>query len=164
MLKDLAERTGVTPSLISQVERGLATPSLHTLRALADALEVPVVTFFQEPSNQEGVVMRAADRPRLSLPSSEAVYEILSPRDSDKLLMAEVRLRPGQSTSARPFAHNADEVTVVLKGTVKFEWGDQVFRLRTGDSILIPRGVPHRMTNIGSVEARVIFSMTPPSF
>src|SRR5262252_5355950 len=46
---DLAREVGVTPSLISQIERGLSRPSVSTLFAIAQALNVPVDAFFREP-------------------------------------------------------------------------------------------------------------------
>jgi DNA-binding XRE family transcriptional regulator/quercetin dioxygenase-like cupin family protein len=46
---ELAREVGVTPSLISQIERGLSRPSVSTLFAIAQALDVPVDAFFREP-------------------------------------------------------------------------------------------------------------------
>jgi DNA-binding XRE family transcriptional regulator/quercetin dioxygenase-like cupin family protein len=47
---ELAREIGVTPSLISQIERGLSRPSVSTLFAIAQALDVPVDAFFREPA------------------------------------------------------------------------------------------------------------------
>lgn len=163
-LNNLARECGVTASLVSQVERGLAAPSLNTLRALADGLHVPLVTFFHGPAPHDGVVMRAADRPRLSLPGSDADYEILSPRHSRRLLVGQLTLGPGRDNASRPMSHRADEVAIVVAGTVEVTWGEDVIRLGTGDSILIPEGVPHRMTNVGEEPAQIMFAIAPPSF
>src|SRR5215469_11765891 len=46
---ELAREVGVTPSLISQIERGMSRPSVSTLFAIAQALDVPVDAFFREP-------------------------------------------------------------------------------------------------------------------
>jgi transcriptional regulator with XRE-family HTH domain len=163
-LSELARRSGVTPSLLSQVERGLASPSLHTLREVAAALNVPLATFFREPVTHSDIVLRAADRPRLSLPGDEAEYELLTPRASRRLQLGLVRLAPGKSTAGRGLAHAADEVAFVLAGEVEVEWDDERIRLSAGDSIFIPEGVRHRWVNVGAAEARVAFAMTPPAF
>src|SRR5215468_8155022 len=49
---ELAREVGVTPSLISQIERGMSRPSVSTLFAIAQALDVPVDAFFREPPQQ----------------------------------------------------------------------------------------------------------------
>src|SRR6516165_12790780 len=51
---ELAREVGVTPSLISQIERGLSRPSVSTLFAIAQALDVPVDAFFREPAPPSG--------------------------------------------------------------------------------------------------------------
>src|SRR5215831_8902500 len=51
---ELAREVGVTPSLISQIERGMSRPSVSTLFAIAQALDVPVDAFFREPPQPDG--------------------------------------------------------------------------------------------------------------
>lgn len=52
-LRELAERAEVSPSLLSKVENGKATPSVRSLHSIADALSVPVNYFFPEEENRE---------------------------------------------------------------------------------------------------------------
>src|SRR3954463_16587100 len=75
---DLAGAAQVSRSLISQIERGVATPSIETLPRLASAIGVPVFSLFlDEQSNQN--IVRAADRRVVSYPGSAVTREILSP-------------------------------------------------------------------------------------
>src|SRR5215207_6094326 len=62
-VSELARQVGVSPSLISQIERGQSRPSVSTLFALAEALEVPVDAFFRD--NHAPVVEREASEPPL---------------------------------------------------------------------------------------------------
>src|SRR5215813_12666673 len=55
---ELAREVGVTPSLISQIERGMSRPSVSTLFAIAQALDVPVDAFFREPEQSAAAARR----------------------------------------------------------------------------------------------------------
>src|SRR3954471_25000893 len=68
-LGDLASAAQVSRSLISQIERGIATPSIETLRRLASAIGVPVFSLFLDEQNHHNIV-RAADRRVVHYPGS----------------------------------------------------------------------------------------------
>src|SRR6476620_840269 len=61
-IRRLADRAGVSASLISDVERGKVEPSISTLKRLADALGTTLTYFFSEPAQQSGRVVRATER------------------------------------------------------------------------------------------------------
>lgn len=164
LLKDLAAKCGVTPSLLSQVERGLANPSLNTLRSVAESLDVPLVTFFEEPPSEEEVIVRHGRRRNLTLPGGGAVYEMLSPRASRQLEVGIMVLQPKQTSVDRAMAHKTDEVSVVLEGTVDVEMDGHMVHLLKGDSVLLSQGTRHRWYNPGSEPTRVLFAISPPSF
>lgn len=63
-LKDLSLATGTTSSMLSQIERGLANPSINTLKTIARVLDVPLFTFFMEEEQQERLVVRPEERKR----------------------------------------------------------------------------------------------------
>ena len=74
-----AQQVGVSPGLISQVERGLTDPSLGTVRNLARVLEVPLFELFQEENHSDPVrVVRAGERVVFSSPHSDITYTKIS--------------------------------------------------------------------------------------
>src|SRR5438105_13797163 len=77
-LGDLASTAQVSRSLISQIERGIATPSIETLRRVASAIGVPVFSLFLEEHGHQSIV-RATDRRVVHYPGSAVTREILSP-------------------------------------------------------------------------------------
>ncbi len=174
----LARRCGVSPSLISQVERGLTAPSLEVLWAIAKALDVPIGTFFQAPGpNASGVeapetsggaqpkafVVRAGRRKRLGLTPS-LTYQLLSPDLQHTIEFVWAEFPPGEEGPLEPFVHAGEEQMVVIQGEMHVWIGDEVWVLGTGDAITFDSAVPHRAGNRGTTPAIIIAAITPPSF
>lgn len=168
----LASDCGVSTSLISQVERGLTSPSLDVLWAIARALDVPIGTFFQEeadgigPEENQGpgaVVVRLDHRKKLGINFS-LVYELLSPDLRHQIEMVWVEFGPGVEGPLAPFSHPGEEQMVVIRGEMHF-WVDGVeYVLQAGDCITIDASRPHRAGNRSDAPAIVIAAITPPSF
>ena len=172
----LARRCGVSPSLISQVERGLTAPSLGVLWAIAKALDVPMGTFFQPadgqaPATEEAAsgvaakvsVVRADRRKRLGLTPS-LTYQLLSPDLQHQIEFVWVEFGPGEEGPLEPFTHPGEEQMVVIQGEMHVWIGDEVWLLGPGDAITFDSAVPHRAGNRGAEPAVVIAAITPPSF
>ena len=78
-LRQLAERTGLTASMLSQIERNLVTPSINTLKVIAAALEIPMYKFFMGGGADKNLVVRRDARITLGRPEAEdIVYELLT--------------------------------------------------------------------------------------
>lgn len=88
-IRDLAKLADVTPSLLSQIERGLANPSVNSLKSIASSLNVPLFTFFVSEVDKKNLIVRHDNRKKVILPGSkEVVYEILIPDSSGNLEFA----------------------------------------------------------------------------
>ena len=61
-MRTLASRSGVSASMISDVERGMKSPTISTLAALADALELPLSTLVESPAPTRMRVVKASER------------------------------------------------------------------------------------------------------
>ena len=61
-IKELAQLTGVTSSLLSQIEKGTANPSINTIKQISNALEIPLFNFFIDDSYTENLVVRKDKR------------------------------------------------------------------------------------------------------
>ncbi|MBV9327731.1 MAG: helix-turn-helix transcriptional regulator, partial [Chloroflexi bacterium] len=91
---ELAASAGVSKSLVSQIERGRAAPSIDTVRRLASALQVPVFSFFlDEPDN--GMVVRRDHRRVVRYPGTHATREVLSPSLNGRMVLLWVTFPPG---------------------------------------------------------------------
>jgi transcriptional regulator with XRE-family HTH domain len=166
-IKDLSELSKVTASMLSQIERGLANPSINTLKTVAAALNVPLFTFFMEDEPKDALVVRPADRKKAILPSegNELItYELLSPDLKGDIELAIMTLTPLSHTSKDNFKHTGEEVAYVSKGNIVLYLNDEAIELSEGDSVKIPPNMLHRWYNPNKKDATVIFAVTPPSF
>jgi transcriptional regulator with XRE-family HTH domain len=163
-LSEVSERTGFSVGYLSQVERGMANPSINSLRRIAMALECPLTTFFPESSVPNGPVVRKHERRVLVNTDSRLTYQLLSRDLNRRIELLLTQLEVGATSADTPMAHKGDEAALVLQGEVRFEVGNDVYDLKEGDSIYITENTPHRFTNIGNSPLVIMSAISPPGF
>lgn len=167
-LSELAEKTGLSTSYISLLERDLTSPSISSLRKIAEALEVPLFHFLIE-ENKSSILTRKEDRKKLALPKSNIVYEYVTPipmgnQVKPKLEIVYTELEPGTWSSDEPMSHRADECFLVLEGEIKVQVGGEEYVLEEGDSLYIEEMIPHRYYNLSGKKAKLLSALVPPIF
>jgi transcriptional regulator with XRE-family HTH domain len=163
-LRQLAAQAGVTESFLSQVERGVASPSIATVQRIARALGTSIAELFAT-DDRAGIIVRAADRRRVAYQGLGAIDEFLTRATDGRLQLIMSTIQPGGGTGEEAYTHDSDEeVVVVLEGVLDLWVGPEHYRLETGDAVTHSSRVPHRNTNPGPGIARVLFCITPPSF
>ena len=159
--RQLAEKAHLTPSMISQIESGRLTPSLHTLSRIAAALGVPIATLFEGQPAGSIVVSREKDYPVVSFDGSSerwavlgaglfqgklrAVVSTLGPRERG-VTTEKVVIKPGQM-----------KLFYVLEGKVALLYNGDRHALEGGDSALLDGGAPHGWENLGAKPARALW-------
>ena len=161
-LKKLAETVGITSSMLSQIERDLANPSLNTLRTISAALDVPLFRIFMDDTPQSTNLVRPENRKHIIENGVE--YELLTPDMNSTIEFCQLKLESGCSTIDSAMSHKGEEVALALKGTFSLSLDGVSYTLCEGDSILIPSLVKHVWTNIGKETAELVFAVTPPDF
>jgi transcriptional regulator with XRE-family HTH domain len=164
-LRTVAERSDLSESFLSQVERGRANASVSSLTRIAAALGVTVADFF-EPNGRASVprVLRRESRPTLKF-GTLGEKHMLTPRPLEHLQVIVGEFEAGGSTGDEPYTHgDSEELLVVVAGTVHLQLGSEVFELRTGDSIDYRSSTPHRLANAGEERAEVMWIISPPSY
>lgn len=163
-LRAVAEAAGVSESFLSQVERGVASPSVASLRRIAEALGESVGSLFEGPAGG-GKVVRVAERRRLVHPKRHWEDVLLTPSDSKRLQVILSTIEPGAGSGKEPYAHDSDEeCVIVLKGRLEFWVEHERFDLSEGDSLVFESRRPHRNRNPGPTKAEVLWVITPPSY
>ena len=163
-LRKLAAQAGVTESFLSQVERGVASPSIASVQRIARALGTSIAELFAT-DDRAGIVVRAADRRRVVYQGLGAIDEFLTRATDGRLQVIMSTIQPGGGTGDEAYTHDSDEeVVVVLEGVLDLWVGPEHYRLETGDAVTHSSRGPHRNTNPGPGVARVLFCITPPSF
>jgi transcriptional regulator with XRE-family HTH domain len=163
-LKTVAERSGLSESFLSQVERGRSNASIASLRRIADALGVSVADLFEPAGPPRPRVLRRDDRPALTFGVLGRKL-LLTPKPLQNLEVFVGELDPGGSTGTEPYTHgDSEELCVVLSGTVELELGGEIHELDEGDSIDYRSSTPHRISNVGDDVAEVMWIISPPSY
>ena len=180
-LREVARRTGLSPSFLSQLERDQVSPSIASLKQVATALGIRVADVLAEASSGEGVVVRRAERPVWTL--ARARYEQLAPlvpeepdepmgrAAGDGAAPAERRMQPqlitfepGGSLGDHPVSHEGEEFGLVLSGRVECAIGEEVYLLEAGDSVCFDARRPHHTRNAAEGESAYLLVVTPPTF
>jgi transcriptional regulator with XRE-family HTH domain len=151
-LETVASRSELSVGFLSQIERGLSSPSLRVLATLADVFGVGIAALFGNRSADHGashgVIIRAAERAELKLWRSGISKQLLNPTGSDgKLNLFLVHLEPGGSTGDELYTHDGEEAGLVLEGEMTLTVDDETWRLKTGDSFRFASRRPHRFGN-----------------
>lgn len=172
-LRELARRIDVSPSLISQIERGLAMPSVSTLWLLATELKLTIDELFssaERPPPSSGAppaakiaasqspVQRRQDRKRIGLAGGVA-WERLTAQPDDEVEFLHVVYQPG-AESCPPdqlFRHGGKEYAYVLSGRLGLQIGFESYELEAGDSTSFSAQMPHRLWAVGSEPAVAIW-------
>ncbi len=164
-LSEVALTLGRSVGWLSQVERGLSTPSIGDLRAFAELFGVPVSLFFGHdvPDEAErGVIVRAGRRRSLGTSETGLVEELLSPDLGGSFEMLRSEFAPGaelKKAANRP----TEEAGYVVSGVFEIEIDGTWHHLGEGDSFRF-EGKPFRWRNPGSEPAVVIWVISPPVY
>ena len=162
-LPDLAQKSGFSSAVLSQIENHMISPPLGTIIKLAKALEVEPGYFFKEKPKSPYVIVRKDERVSVSrVASKEGVsygysYESLGADKKDRkmepfivTLDPETVKKPAQST------HDGEEFIFVLEGEMEVTLGDHSDVLTAGDSIYYSSTIPHRVGAKGNAPAKIL--------
>ena len=164
-LRQLAEKTGLTASMLSQIERNLVNPSINTLKVVAAALEIPMYKFFMGGDTDKDLVVRRDARITLGRPEAEdIVYELLTANTSGSIEFCMMHIPAKNDSYNVESIYKGEAVAYVAKGRITVYINGVPYKLDTGDSVLIPAGSVHRWQNSADEEAQVLCAATPPSF
>ena len=167
-MADLAKEIGVSRSLISQVEKGEAYPSLHTLEKITTALDVSMSKFFeveQEADNDEDqIIVRSGHHKVLSMPDSQIKYRILSPSIHHDMEFLLIVIPPQNETNYALdlFRHEGAEYFYMLEGRITLMLGDRSYDLNEDDSGCFDPSVTHYFINRQDQPSKILIFATEP--
>jgi len=179
-VRELARRIDVSPSHVSQVERGLASFSVRALYNVANELGISMDSLFDDaapktapadpsrrtgpptsgdPLVDRGIVLRAENRPTIPLPGGTR-WERLTPRSESGAEFLEVVYPPARDAGSPPadfIQHLSREYGLVISGTLTVQVGFNTTQLGPGDSIAFDSVTPHRFWNETRDEVRAVW-------
>lgn len=159
--RQLAEKAGLTPSMLSQIESGRLTPSLHTLGRVAGALGIPIAALFEQAPQGRLHVSRKSDYPVVSFDGSSEKWHVLGAGLFQGKIRAVVgTLGPrakGVKTEKVILDPGQMKLLYVLEGKVALHYNGGTHPLEAGDSAYLDGGSPHGWENLGGKTAKVLW-------
>ncbi len=160
-LERLAQASGVSRAMLSQVELGRSTPTITVLWRIAQALGVPFSALMTDRRAAGPTVQRRTEAKVLTSHdgrfSSRALFPFDEPR---RVELYELRLAPQAVERAEPHAPGTTENLVVSAGAVEIEVDGARTTLAAGDAMLFQADVPHAYVNPGEREAILYLVMS----
>lgn len=162
-LKELADKTGLSIGLLSQIERNISTPSLRSLRMICEALNMPASWLFDAPqSTNSEVVIRPSARRRLDLSPTGIVKELLTSDITPEVQMMRVLIEPGALFEGIPSSKpGVAKCGFVVKGSGTLRLGSESFALKAGDSFSFHANQPHNILCDPDTSAEVLWVVSP---
>jgi transcriptional regulator with XRE-family HTH domain len=156
-LEALATASDVSRSMLSQIERGRANPTLAVAVRIARAFGLSLGELIEEPSRQSAIqVIRADDPAHVFRSDKRCQIRTLSPLNLEKdVEFYEVVLKPEGALRSAPHFDGTREFLTVEKGRLRVESGGDTIELNPGDSASYRADLPHALVNSGRGEAVV---------
>ena len=165
-LKQVAAAAGISVGYLSEIERNITRLPIGVLKSICDVFGVHMNWFFRAgklgPTHERDIVVRAANRPRLSFTGLGITEELLSPNLNGQLELLISTIAPGADSD--DYTHDGSEAGLVLDGTLDLWVDGAQLRLESGDSFAFSSTRQHRCANPGRKPTRVLWVITPPHY
>ncbi|HSG26888.1 MAG TPA: XRE family transcriptional regulator [Candidatus Krumholzibacterium sp.] len=162
-LKDIEVKAKVSATHVSEIERGMTSPTVGALAKIAKAMGTDVAYFVEKKNMSKISVVTKNKRKKMQFVDWGATYYSLT-KDlpSPVISFLEVELDPGIARPEETSKHDGEEFALVTKGVMEIIIGEEKYILKEGDSIHYKANKPHAMRNIGDGKCRAIWVTMPP--
>jgi transcriptional regulator with XRE-family HTH domain len=156
-LEELAAASGVSRSMLSEIERERANPTLSVTHRIASAFALTLHDLIETAATASSIqTIRASERAQIFRADKQCQIRTLTPLNLEKdVEFYEVTLREGGALRSQPHYEGTREFLTVEEGTVRLESGTDIDELGKGDSATYRADVPHTIANTGKGEALV---------
>lgn len=154
-IRALAEKAGLSANAVSLIERGENSPTVTTLRRLADALEVPITAFFPVQGEESTVFVKRNQGVRYQSEGME-IEGLSTGALGQQLEVFAITVSPGAGNAGDPIAHPGEEFARCLEGQIEYVVGAETYPMEAGDSLLFDANQPHALQNVSDAPATVL--------
>ena len=164
MVKDLSAKIGVTPSLISQIEKGKAFPSIVTLKKISEALQTTVGELIGENENlSQHPLLKSNERRFVKKNNKGTSLHMLSYHDPSKQIEPYIIQfnKNSNSNGIMTSKFPGQEFCFVLKGSFEAVVNKKHYNLNDGDGFYFNSKQSHQFKNISGKEAEILWIITP---
>jgi len=167
-LSEVAKRAEVSVGHLSQIERGLAAPSVRTFCVLSKILGIGPGGLLDDSTGHDHpfdpFITRAATRQTIMFNRAGVVKRLASPRTPGSLQMLLVEIEPDAGSGDAGYSHAGEECGIVQEGILNLWVEGEKRTLSQGDSFRFASTKIHRFENPGNVLTRVIWITSPPLY
>lgn len=156
-LQALGQRTGLSASMLSLLERGKTGPSIGTLVVVASALDSHVSEFLDDDDTQRDEIVSRRENQRIIQTRQGVKRRILRYDRTRGIELSISEFERGMESNSEPWAHEGFEYGVVLQGELTLTLGSETHVLKPGDLVSYSSTIPHRLANSGAEPAQTLW-------
>lgn len=167
-VSELSETTGLSIGMLSKIENGNTSPSLQTLQTLANALSVPLTSFFRQfEERREAVHTKAGQGVKTDREGTRAGHQYnllghIGSNSSGVIVEPYLIELTAESDTFETFQHGGIETIYMLEGEVDYRHGNDVFTLEPGDTLFFDADAPHGPEKLTILPARYLSIISYP--
>lgn len=148
-LDKIAELTGVSKSMLGQIERGDSSPTISTVWKIANGLKVSFTSLLNAPQTETNVVHRAEIHPLTADEGRYNLYPYFPVEEGRRFEVYSIEILPGGFLQAEAHPAGTREYLTVFSGTLIIHVCDEEYQVEAGDSIRFVADKPHSYSNPG---------------
>lgn len=147
--------TGVSRSMLAQIEKGDVNPTITVLWKIAGGYKVSFTSLVE--TQEEGTLFVAADevKPLIEDEGRYINYPLFAYDEETKLEMYRIEIKPLGGLNSRPHLAGTREYATVFEGQVEIRVGEKVYSLKKGDSVRFAADEKHGYKNVGKKKAEL---------
>lgn len=154
-LEELSNISGVSKSMLGEIERGGTNPTILVLWKIAEGLKIPLTALIEE-EEKEYVVVKNEERRLIAEDSNFSIFSVYPYDALHKLEVLNIEITPFAELSNQGHLNGVDEYIFVTQGRIKLMLGDSEIKLHQGDSICFKGEVSHKFINDTANTARLV--------
>lgn len=154
-LDRVAEMTGVSKTMLGQIERGESNPTINTVWKIANGLKISFTTLINEPQPETVVVTKNEIQPLLEDNGKYRLYPFFPFEDGRRFEIYSVEIEKGGYLSAESHPEGTEEFITVFDGELTIRINNEEFTVKSGDSIRFKADRPHIYHNSGTTTTRL---------
>jgi transcriptional regulator with XRE-family HTH domain len=154
-LDKVAEYTGVSKSMLGQIERGTSNPTITTVWKIANGLKVSFTSLMNQPESEIVQIAKADLTPLVEDNGRYRLYPFFPYEDGRPFEVYKVEIDPGGYLSAEPHGQGTSELVTVFSGEITIRAGEDEFVVKEGDAIKFRADKPHAYHNSGDILTKV---------
>ena len=163
-LQQLADMTSLTAAYISKIENEKVSPSIQTLKKLADALEASITEFFENDLINDPCINPPETWTRKLVTGWKADVRQMIKLVGNKKMQPFFTTIPPQGGAHDHYTHPGEEFVYVLEGVLTLNLNGETTNIHPGTLAYFSALVPHTWVNNTSEEVRMIWVCSPPSW